>query len=94
MCLARYPTCVASSTARVLVAVIVLVLSGEHHPCLIGHCVGQVSHWLFEVDLVVALSSPQMEVVLYEALAKLPVLHFDAEDGVATCNQSMHLLEA
>ena len=75
---ARYPTCVASSTASVLVAVVVLVLGGEHHPSLIGHGVRQVSYWLLEVDLVVALSSAKMEVVLYEALAHLPVLHLDA----------------
>ena len=90
----RHHTCVASGAASVLLAVVVPVLSGEHHPRLIAHGVGQVSDCPLEVDDVVVFGSAQAEVVLYEAPAQLPVVHIDAEDGVAAGNQSTHLLEA
>jgi len=85
---------VARGTASVLVAVVVPVLGGEHHSRLIGHGIGQVSHWLREVDDVVALGSAQTEAVLDEAPAQLPVVHLDAEDAVAVGNQSVHLPES
>lgn len=76
-------TCVVVGTAGVLVFVIIPVLGGEHHACVVSHGVRQISRQMREVNGVVPLRTIKVKSVFTDAPALFPVFQLDVKDGVA-----------
>lgn len=86
-------TCVVVGTVGVRVFVIVPVLGGEHHACVVAHGVRQISRQMREVNGVVALWTIKVKFVFDEAPALFPVFQLDVKDGVALSGQRVDLPE-
>lgn len=86
-------TCVAVGAVGVLVVVIVPVLGGEHHACLVAHGVRQISRQGREVNGVVALRTIEIKSVFDEAPALFPVFQLDVKDRVALSGEGVDLPE-
>lgn len=76
-------TCVVLGTAGVLQVVIVPVLGGEHHACVVAHGVQQISREMREVNGVVAFWTIKVKSVFVDTPALLPVFQLDVKDRVA-----------
>lgn len=86
-------TCVVVGAVGVLVVVIVPVLGGEHHACVVFHGVRQISRQMREVNGVVALWTIKVKSVFDEAPALFPVFQVDVKDRVALSSQRLDLPE-
>lgn len=76
-------TCVVVGTARVLLFVVIPVLGGEHHACVVSHGVQHISREMREVNGVVALWTIKVKSVFTGASALFPVFQLDVKDKVA-----------
>lgn len=86
-------TCVVVGTVGARVFVIVPVLGGEHHACVVAHGVRQISRQVREVNGVVSLRTIKVEFVFDEAPALFPVFQLDVKDGVALSGKRADLPE-
>lgn len=67
----------------VLVVVVVSVLGGEHHACVVAHGVGQIPRQMREVNGVIAVWTTEVKSVFNEALVLFPIFQLDVKDRVA-----------
>lgn len=76
-------TCVVVGTVGLLVLIIVSVLGGEHHACVVDHGVWQISRQKCEVNGIVALWTIKVKSVFDIAPALFPVFQVNVKDRVA-----------
>lgn len=76
-------TCVVVGTAGELVVVIVPVLGGEHHSCVVDHGVRKISKQMCEVNGVVAFCAIKVKSIFNESFGLFPIFQLDVKDRVA-----------
>lgn len=76
-------TCVDVGTVGVPVVVVVPVLGGEHHACVVAHGVCQISRQMREMNGVVTLWTIKVKSVFDVAPALFPVLKLNVKDRIA-----------
>lgn len=76
-------TCEVVGTVGIRMVVIVPVLGGKHHSCVVAHGVSQISRQICEVNSKVAFCAIKVKSVFNGATGLFPIFQLDMKDRVA-----------